>query len=126
MAPSHTRSKSIASVVMVQPTFQEADDIMDPYAIACPTFGCRGDCFVCDPERKGGAVTAPALGEGLEIGSTEVTEDGCPIWNSCQQKRARFMKKPLLVRLFGLTAITTVLLALQSYGKVIMEKVSII
>lgn len=110
---------------MMQPRCNSDDFVLDPYCMACPTFGCRGDCHVCDPDRKvqAGKLTV----EGLDIGSSvEMTEDGCPIWSSCQQKRARFMKKPLWIRLFGLTAITTALVALQAYGRQVMETVRMI
>lgn len=113
-----------AAVVIVQPRISTPDHDLDPFAIACPTFGCRGDCFVCDPERKSkDALTV--IRETLDMGSGEVVEDGCPIWSSCQQKRARFTQKPFWMRVFGLTAITTGLLALQSFGRILLEKVII-
>lgn len=130
MAPSHTRNKSIASIVMVQPTMQSLDNSLDPYAIVCPTFGCRGDCYVCDPERKSHQTTVQtdriestlSFAEAKEFGSPDATESRCPIWSSCQQKRARFTKKPRWMQLLGLTAITTAVLSLLSYGKLITDK----
>ena len=106
----------------------QLDTSLDPFAIACPTFGCRGNCYVCNPtDEARSPVSSSTLSQEspatLVIESpTDSEEKGCPTWVSCQQKRQRFLQKPFLVRLFGLTAVTTAILAIQSYAREMLGK----
>lgn len=113
---------------------------MDPYTMVCPTFGCRGDCYVCDPERKMDSKTTESTEEHESLQSVNISErlkheevievkaadvESSVKWGSGdQKKKSRFLKKSFWLRIFGLTAVTTAFMALQSYSRAVIDKVS--
>lgn len=114
-------------------------DCLDPFHMACPTFGCKGDCDVCLPDRS---ATIPdpdpaSVEVETDLNNKEVSEMDNRLTDTTTlatpekevdaddhkpKKKNRYLRKSFWLKVFGITAVTTVFLAVQTYTSQMWSK----